>query len=76
MEPNTHGSYGRFFVMIATSAVASERAQIEDLPVRELADAIIAAQRREIREMEWLIDDIRQDGAATTEAEARAVPDF
>jgi uncharacterized protein (DUF305 family) len=46
--------------------------------VRELADEIIDAQRREIKEMEWLIQDIRENGAATTEAEAaaRPVPDF
>ena len=35
-------------------------------------------RRREIAEMEWLIDDIKENGKATTqaEAEARAVPDF
>lgn len=44
---------------------------------RLLADEIIEAQRREIKEMEWLIRDIRQNGVATTEAEAdsRPVPD-
>lgn len=58
--------------------LTSERAQIEDVRVRELADEIIKAQRREIKEMEWLIGDIRQNGAATTqeEADARPVPDF
>ena len=58
--------------------LTSERAGIEDLRVRELADEIIEAQRREIREMEWLIDDIRRNGPATTQAEAetRPVPDF
>ncbi|MDX1576851.1 MAG: DUF305 domain-containing protein [Gemmatimonadota bacterium] len=58
--------------------LTSERAGIEDLRVRELADEIIEAQRREIREMEWLIDDIRHNGPATTQAEAetRPVPDF
>ncbi len=46
--------------------------------VRELADEIIAAQRREIAEMEWLLADIADNGAATTaeEAEARPVPSF
>lgn len=58
--------------------LTSERAQIEDVRVRELADEIIAAQEREIAEMEWLIDDIRANGAAVTEAEAdaRPVPNF
>lgn len=58
--------------------LTSERAQIDDLRVRALADEISDAQRREIKEMEWLIQDIRENGAATTEAEAaaRPVPDF
>jgi len=58
--------------------LTSERAGIEDVRVRELADEIIAAQRREIAEMEWLIDDIRTNGVAATEGEAevRWVPDF
>ena len=54
--------------------LTSERAGIEDLRVRELADEIIEAQRREIREMELLIDDIERNGKATTEAEAAARP--
>ena len=58
--------------------LTSERAQIEDPRVRELADEIIEAQRREINEMEWLIADIRENGVATTseEAEARPMPEF
>jgi len=58
--------------------LTSERADIDDLRVRELADEIIRAQRREIDEMEWLIEDIAQHGEAVTEAEAqeRPVPDF
>jgi len=58
--------------------LTSERAQIIDPRVRELADEIIKAQRIEIKEMEWLIDDIRENGYATTQAEAdaRPVPDF
>ena len=58
--------------------LTSERAQIVDPRVRELADEIILAQRREIKEMEWLIGDIRENGYATTpaEAEQRPVPDF
>jgi hypothetical protein len=58
--------------------LTSERAHIADPRVRELADEIIEAQRREIREMEWLIEDIRANGIAATraEADARPVPDF
>ena len=58
--------------------MTSERAQIEDERVRELAAEIIRAQRREIAEMEWLIDDISQNGKAATpeEAAARPVPEF
>lgn len=58
--------------------LTSERADIEDLRVRKLADEIIEAQRREIKEMEWLIEDIKANGVAQTQAEedARPVPDF
>lgn len=58
--------------------LTSERAEIDDMRVRELADSIIAAQEREIAEMEWLINDIADNGEATTDAEAQArpVPDF
>jgi hypothetical protein len=58
--------------------LTSERADIEDVRVRELADEIIEAQRREIAEMTWLIDDIGDNGPATTDSEAqeRPVPDF
>ena len=58
--------------------LTSERARIEDPRVRELADGIIEAQRKEIKEMEWLIADIRANGVATSqaEAEARPVPTF
>ena len=38
--------------------LTSERATISDPRVRQLADEIIAAQRREIREMETLIKDL------------------
>tara|TARA_R110001606_G_scaffold57616_1_gene138775 strand:- start:150 stop:635 length:486 start_codon:yes stop_codon:yes gene_type:complete len=54
--------------------LTSERAHIEDKRVRELADSIIRAQRREIKEMQWLIRDIEENGKATTEAEAAARP--
>lgn len=58
--------------------LTSERAQIEDIRVRKLADEIIKAQRREIMEMEWLINDIKENGAVTTEdeKEQRLVPKF
>ena len=58
--------------------LTSERANIDDKRVRELADGIIKAQRKEIKEMEWLIKDIDQNGKATTdgEAAARPVPKF
>ncbi len=58
--------------------LTSERAGIVDVRVRALADGIIAAQKREIAEMEWLIRDINENGAATTDAEAasRPVPSF
>lgn len=58
--------------------LTSERSEIEDVRVRKLADEIIKAQRIEIAEMKWLIEDIEKNGAATTEEEAkqRPVPDF
>ncbi|MCI4646177.1 MAG: DUF305 domain-containing protein [Hyphomonadaceae bacterium] len=58
--------------------LTSERAGIEDVRVRALADDIILAQRSEILEMEWLIEDIKENGAATSEdvAARRPVPDF
>ena len=40
--------------------MTSERAQITDPRVRELADEIIAAQRREISEMKYLIQDLEE----------------
>lgn len=54
----------------------SERAGIEDLRVCQLAADISKAQREEIDEMEWLIQDIRANGPATTaeQAQARPVP--
>jgi hypothetical protein len=58
--------------------LTSERADIRDARVRKLADKIIKAQRREIKEMEWLIADIKANGIAKTkeEADQRPVPDF
>ncbi|MBL4609610.1 MAG: DUF305 domain-containing protein [Pseudomonas sp.] len=40
--------------------MTSERAQISDPRVRKLADEIIAAQRREISEMKYLINDLER----------------
>ena len=73
------GSY--MSAMIPHHSIAiltSERSQIADVRVCELAVAIIEAQRREISEMEWLIADIEENGVASTtaEGEQRPVPDF
>jgi|TARA_A100001518_G_C1182730_1_gene30490 ABC-type multidrug transport system fused ATPase/permease subunit len=58
--------------------LTSERSQIKDVRVRELADKIIKAQRKEIMEMQWLINDIKENGIVETEAEKkkRSVPRF
>ncbi|MCA9788827.1 MAG: DUF305 domain-containing protein [Vampirovibrionales bacterium] len=58
--------------------LTSERAKIDDVRVRELADSIIKAQRKEIKEMKWLLDDINQHGEAKTKEDAakRPVPKF
>ncbi len=72
-------SYMRAMIPHHSIAIlTSERAGITDVRVRELADAIIEAQRREIKEMDWLLQDIAENGKATTqaEAEARPVPEF
>lgn len=78
---NKQGNYLKFLAMIPHHSIAiltSERAGIEDPRVQELADEIIEAQHREIKEMEWMIEDIRTNGVAETEEEANArpVPDF
>ncbi len=77
----TVGDTSYMSAMIPHHSIAimtSERAGIEDVRVRELADNIIKGQRKEIKEMEWLIDDIKANGKVTTEAEKqdRAVPEF
>lgn len=72
-------SYMRAMIPHHSIAIlTSERARIEDLRVRDLADRIIEAQRKEISEMEWLLEDIAEHGPATSRAEAeeRPVPRF
>lgn len=72
-------SYMRAMIPHHSIAImTSERAKIKDARVRKLADEIILAQRREIKEMDWLIGDIEKNGIVKTEAEAkqRRVPDF
>ncbi|GLJ80007.1 DUF305 domain-containing protein [Microbacterium imperiale] len=56
----------------------SERAHLTDVRVCELAASISATQREEILTMSWLVDDIAQNGPATTtdEAQRRPAPDF
>lgn len=56
----------------------AERSHLDDVRVCELAVEISEAQRKEIREMDWLIGDIRENGPATTTdaARSRPVPEF
>ncbi|TYP88606.1 DUF305 domain-containing protein [Blastococcus xanthinilyticus] len=56
----------------------SEHADIDDVRVCQLAVDIIVAQEKEIAEMEWLIEDIEENGEAETleEARERPVPEF
>ncbi|ATC85220.1 DUF305 domain-containing protein [Pseudoalteromonas arctica] len=58
--------------------LTSDRAKIKDKRVQKLATNIIEAQEREIKEMQWLLKDIEQNGITQTNAQAqlRAVPDF
>ena len=58
--------------------LTSERSESRDVRVCELQVAIIEAQRREIAEMTWLIEDIGRNGPAETleAARERPVPDF
>jgi uncharacterized protein (DUF305 family) len=54
--------------------LTSERSELSDYRVCELAEEIIIAQRREIAEMEWLIRDIEKNGKLEGAADARARP--
>lgn len=58
--------------------LTSERSDIDEFRVCELANQIIRAQREEIAEMDWLIDDIADNGEATTpeDADARTPPEL
>ncbi|MBR9990329.1 MAG: DUF305 domain-containing protein [Gemmatimonadetes bacterium] len=65
----TVGDVAYMKAMIPHHSIAiltSERAHIRDARARELADSIIAAQRREIAEMKYLIADIEEHGVQTT----------
>lgn len=58
-------SYMRAMIPHHSIAImTSERAQIRDPRVRKLADEIIEAQRREIAEMRYLIDDVADGNVA------------
>lgn len=59
-------SYMRAMIPHHSIAImTSERANISDPRVKKLADEIIAAQRKEIGEMRYLIADIEENGDAT-----------
>ncbi len=64
-------SYMRAMIPHHSIAImTSERARIRDPRVRELADGIIEAQRREIGEMDALIRDIEANGIAEARQDA------
>jgi hypothetical protein len=66
-------SYMRAMIPHHSIAVmTSERAQIRDPRVQKLAHEIIAAQRREIAEMRYLIEQIEADGVRTASDSAVA----
>ena len=72
-------SYMRAMIPHHSIAIlTSERSELTDLRVLELADEIILAQRREIAEMKWLINDIQENGEVRTQddLQARPVPEF
>ncbi|KFB09271.1 DUF305 domain-containing protein [Nitratireductor basaltis] len=68
-------SYMRAMIPHHSIAImTSERAQIEDARVRKLADEISAAQRREIAEMAYLIEDL-DDGNVVREVYTDPAPE-
>ena len=72
-------SYMRAMIPHHSIAIlTSQRAEISDLRVRELADEIIKTQLREIKMMEWLLNDIEENDKAETQEDAdkRPVPEF
>lgn len=71
---DTVGEVAWMKAMIPHHSIAiltSSRAQISDPRVRNLADAIIEAQKLEIREMEALIADLQGGPAATPEIDGK-----
>lgn len=71
---DTVGEVAWMKAMIPHHSIAiltSSRAQIRDPRVRNLADAIIEAQKLEIREMEALIADLQGGPAATPEIDGK-----
>lgn len=77
----TVGDQSYMSAMIPHHSIAimtSERAGIEDVRVRALANGIIKAQRKEIAEMKWLIDDINRNGIVSKQSDVanRQVPVF
>lgn len=70
-------SYMRAMIPHHSIAIlTSTRANITDKRVKKLADGIAKTQVKEIKEMKWLIEDIKKNGKATTDEEAsnRQVP--
>ncbi|WP_432505167.1 DUF305 domain-containing protein [Kineococcus arenarius] len=77
----TVGDIGWMSAMVPHHSLAitrSAHADLDDVRVCRLAASIIEAQEREIREMQWLIEDIEENGEVLTaaELEGRQVPEF
>ena len=58
----------------SVAVMTSSRAEFSDYRVAELAAEIVEVQEYEIALMEWLIQDIQENGPARTEADAAARP--
>ena len=65
-------SYMRAMIRTTRSRSSPARTRKSRTCGTELADEIISAQRTEIKEMEWLIDDIMANGVADTPEKAQA----